>query len=51
MNVWDILLIVFILAALTLAVVRCVRVRKRGGTLCGGNCAGCGASCPRRRPE
>ncbi len=51
MNIWDILLIVLILAVLMLAVVRCVRVRKRGGTSCGGNCAGCVASCSRRRPE
>ena len=51
MNVWDILLILLLAAAVAWAVIRCVQMKKKGGTTCGGNCAGCGASCPRRHPE
>jgi hypothetical protein len=44
-NLWDIVLIVLLLAAVALAVAHCVRVRRRGGSSCCGNCAQCGASC------
>ena len=45
MNVWDILLILLLLAAVAWAAVHLIRVKKRGGTGCGGNCANCPACC------
>ncbi|MBP3736844.1 MAG: FeoB-associated Cys-rich membrane protein [Lachnospiraceae bacterium] len=47
MNLWNILLTVLIAAAVILAVVHCIRRRKRGG--CGCGCDGCAAPCDARQ--
>ena len=49
MNIWDIILSVILIAAVVLAIIRCVRVKKRGG--CGCGCSDCSASCAGKNEE
>ena len=44
MNLWDVLLSAAVIAVLALAVVICVRRKKRGNSCCG-DCAGCRSRC------
>ena len=48
MNGWDVFLLFLICAAVVLAAVHIIRVRKSGGSLCGGDCSRCGAMCGRK---
>ncbi len=48
MNIWDILILILVFAAVACAVIHIVRVVKRGGNLCGGDCLNCTASCAGR---
>ena len=51
MNIWDIVLIVIIVAAVALAIIHIVRTKRRGGCTCGGNCAGCLTPCSKEKNE
>ena len=48
MNLTDIILIIVIAAAVVLAVIHCLRSRKRGNTCCN-NCSSCTYNCKNER--
>ncbi len=52
MNLWDIVIALAVLAAVLMAVRKCVRDRRSGKSClsCGGNCAACGHACAAGRP-
>jgi hypothetical protein len=50
MNIWDIVLVIIIIAAVTLAVIHLVRSKRRGQCSCG-SCAGCSAPCRKEKDE
>ncbi|MBR3125020.1 MAG: FeoB-associated Cys-rich membrane protein [Mogibacterium sp.] len=50
MNIWDIVLVIIIIAAVTLAVIHLVRSKRRGQCSCG-SCAGCSTPCRKEKDE
>ena len=52
MNLWDIVIALAVLAAVLMAVRKCVRDRRSGKSClsCGENCAACGHACAAGRP-
>ena len=53
LNVWDLIILLAVLAAVILSAVRILR-RKKAGSDCSGNCDGCSlcsASCPASKKE
>lgn len=45
MNIWDILIIIVIAAAVTFAVLKIIKNKKQGKSSCGGDCSNCGMRC------
>ncbi len=45
MNIWDIILLIIIVAAVCLAAGHIVRAKKQGKSACGCDCGHCGSPC------